>query len=126
MKLRKALRIAAWCSIIAIALLTLSPRTRFIAGGNYGRAAAYLIAGMVFSLAFPRYRVLIALGLIVAAGTLEVLQNLIPNRHGQMHDFGIKAAAALAGAAISVPVRRALPAATRAVARVTSRSSRNI
>jgi hypothetical protein len=126
MKLRKALRLAAWCSIIAIALVTLSPKgTRFLAGGDFSRAVAYLLAGLVFCLAFPRHRVLIALGLISAAGVLEVLQNLIPGRHGHIRDFGIKALAAFAGAAISVPARRALPAATRAAARIASRRSEN-
>lgn len=124
MKIRKVLRIAAWCTIIVIAVLTLSPKgTRFLAGGDYSRAVAYLLAGTVFCLAFPRYRALIALGLVFAAGLLEMLQNVIPNRHGQIGDFGIKALAAIAGAALSVPAGRALPAATRAATRIVSRKS---
>jgi len=118
----KLIRIAAWCSILAIAVLTLTPKgTRFFTGtGDLGRALAYLLAGLGLSLTFPRHRALILLAVICAAGTLEVLQNLIPNRHGRMHDFGIKALAALAGVAISIPVHR-----VARMARVTSRRGRN-
>ena len=117
MTYRKLIRIAAWCSVLAIALLTLTPKgMRFFAGtGDLGRAVAYLLAGLGLSLAFPRHRALILLAMICAAGTLEVLQNLIPNRHGRIHDFGIKGLAALAGTTLSIPVRQAMPAARRAV-----------
>jgi VanZ family protein len=114
MTVQRLLRIAAWCALLAIAALTLSPKgTRVLAfGGDYSRAAAYGLAALTFCLAYPRHRGLVLLALVCAAGTLEVAQALVPNRHGRIYDFAIKATAALVGAGASIPVRRVLATAS--------------
>jgi hypothetical protein len=101
----KLIRIAALCSLLAIAVLTLTPKSmRLITGtGDFGRVVAYLLTGLGLGLAFPRHRALILLALLCAAGTLEALQNLIPSRHARIQHFEIKALAALAGIAVSIP-----------------------
>lgn len=64
------------------------------------RAAAFLVLGGVLSLAFPKYRdTLISILLaVVFTMFLEASQNLVPGRHGEMHDFVIKGLSIIVGA----------------------------
>ena len=64
------------------------------------RAAAFLAAGLLFALAYPRHIWFAAALLLVGAIGLEWLQNLRPDRHGRETD----AMAKLAGASIGLGV----------------------
>ena len=96
----RALRILAWTVLAAIAVATLLPigmRPRLPMDLDLERAAAFLSAGYLFAVAYPK-QIWIAVA-IVMAGVFgfELLQQLRPDRHGQFHDAIVKAAGASIG-----------------------------
>ena len=51
---------------------------------------------------YPKHRWLGFWALVIAAGALEFLQNVVPGRHGRWHDFDAKAAGVMAGALLGL------------------------
>lgn len=94
-------RLAAWLILSAIVFVTLGPvgfRPRTMLPVDLERAVAFLGAGLLFALAYPR-QIWFAVALVlVGAIGLEWLQNLRPDRHGRESD----AMAKLAGASIGL------------------------
>src|SRR6266550_2316018 len=72
---------------------------RPVTGGPAGleRLAAFAALGGMFSLGYPKHRVLLLLFLVAIAGALEALQNLMPTRHGRIPDAAVKALGAAMG-----------------------------
>ncbi len=101
---QKALLIAAWCALILIAFVTLSPlglRPEFGGDPFYERFGAYAVLGLAFAMAYPR-RTLMVISIVVgAAVALEALQHLTPDRHGRLFDLVAKASGGLFGIATS-------------------------
>src|SRR5437764_14689018 len=92
--IRVLCRWAAWPLLAVIVFVTLSPiGWRPVTGGSAGleRLAAFAALGGMFSLGYPKHRVLLLLFLVVIAGALESLQNLMPTRHSRIPHAAAKA-----------------------------------
>ena len=93
-------RWAAWPLLAAVVFVTLSPISfRPVTGGpvDIERFIAFAVLGAVFCLAYPKHRVLVLVFLVAVAGALEVLQHLIPTRHGRLSDAAVKVLGAATG-----------------------------
>ena len=109
---RKTLRIAAWLVLTFIAFATLSPigwRPHSLLPVNLERAAAFVLAGLLFGLAYPRHVLLAGVVLAIGIIGLEVLQTLQPDRHGRELDALIKLAGATLGLVLGWFTARRLP-----------------
>lgn len=109
---RKTIRIAAWLVLAFIVFATLSPigwRPQSALPVNLERGAAFLLAGGLFGLAYPRH--ILPAGLVLGAGVvgLELLQTLQPGRHGRELDALVKLAGAALGLGLGWLVSRRLP-----------------
>ena len=94
------LRWVAWLLVAVIAFVTLSPiglRPLTGAAADLERFVAFAVLGGAFCLGYPKHRWLVVLLLIAIAGSLEVLQHFVPDRHARIHDGAIKALAAAVG-----------------------------
>ncbi|MEE7464141.1 hypothetical protein MFUR16E_24515 [Methylobacterium fujisawaense] len=101
------IRVAAWILVALIAAVTLVPiglRPVVTANPGYERVAAYALAGLLMTVAYPRHWFWILAGSVVLAGGLEAGQTLTGTRHGRFDDFLIKAAAGLVGALAGRPL----------------------
>lgn len=90
----------AWLLLAFILFVTVSPielRPHTIETPDIDRAAAYLMAGLAFSLAYPKQWKLVAVLLIFGALAIEYLQYLSPTRHPRLHDASVKAMGAALG-----------------------------
>jgi hypothetical protein len=63
------------------------------------RFGAFLVIGAVSTLGFPSWRWTLVLVLILSIAALEVVQSLLPGRHGRFDDFAVKASGTIMGAA---------------------------
>ena len=85
-----ALRIGAWLSVLAIAVLSVVPpdyRVTTDLPRPVEHFSIFLIAGLAFALAYPyRYDVQIV-GLVLFAGILELAQLEVPGRHARLSNF---------------------------------------
>lgn len=122
------IRVAAWILVVLIAAITLVPiglRPVVTANPSYERVAAYALAGLLMTVAYPRHWLWILAGSVVLAGGLEAGQTLTGTRHGRFDDFLIKAAAglvgALAGRPLAILADRALAGGTAAGTTLTGR-----
>ncbi|NLS03431.1 VanZ family protein [Rhizobium sp. P32RR-XVIII] len=107
MMISRLLRPLAWLLLAAIIFVTVSPidlRPHTITTVDGDRALAYVVAGFVFAIAYPRQWKLVALFLIFGALAIESLQYLSPTRHARLHDVVVKAA----GAALGILAGRAV------------------
>ena len=94
------LRIAAWLLFAAIVMVTLGPiglRPRTDFPVNLERMLAYLAMGLAFALAYPRHIWWAVTLVVVGAISLELLQELRPDRHGRQMDALVKIAGAIIG-----------------------------
>jgi hypothetical protein len=80
------------------------------------RFLAFGAAAGALSLGYPRYRVLVILLLMALGGILELLQHIVPSRHGHFHDVLAKALGALIGAGAGA-ITGELPKAVAALRR---------
>lgn len=97
-------RWTAWTLIAALVFVTLAPidlRPVVSASADVERAGAYALLGFVFTLAYPRHRLLALLAVVAVAGLLEAGQMLTQTRHGRVPDFAVKALAAAFGALVA-------------------------
>ena len=84
-------RLLAWLCGIAITVLSLLPgeeRPHTGLPGRFEHAMAYAGTGFLFWFGYsdPRHRVLIWIGLAIASGVFEALQNFIPGRSPSILD----------------------------------------
>lgn len=89
---RKFLKAIAWGSLAFIVFATLSPiglRPHFT-NPNVERFGAFVMAGLLFGLAYPNRFWLVLAIVLGAAGVLEVLQVLTPDRHGEASNAFVK------------------------------------
>ncbi|WP_064838178.1 MULTISPECIES: antibiotic resistance protein VanZ [unclassified Rhizobium] len=90
----------AWLLLAFILFVTVSPiglRPETVTTVDTDRAAAYILVGLAFALAYPKQWKLVAVLLIAGAVAIEYLQYLSPTRHPRLHDAGIKAMGAALG-----------------------------
>ena len=97
-------RIMAWLVVAALVFVTLSPieLRPSVAPANVERALAYCALGMVFALAYPRRWLLVLVGVVALAATLELGQELTLTRHGRVSDFVVKGGAATIGTLLAI------------------------
>ena len=103
--MRTAIRVLFWLGFLAVAFVTLAPidyRPVTMLPAQVERFATFLIISALLALGYPRHRMVWLLGLIAVAGLLEVLQNMVPGRHGRLHDFEAKAIGVVVGAAVGL------------------------
>jgi len=94
-------RVGGWCCLAAIVVATLVPgelRPTTAAPANLERLVAFATTGALFWLGYPRHKVLVTIGLVLAAGVLELAQLLAPMRHARLEDFLVKSAGVVLGA----------------------------
>ena len=71
-------------------------------GGNIERAIAYLAAGGLFGIAYPRQPLFALLVVLFAAIGLEFAQLLTPDRHARAIDAAVKAGSGALGVGAGV------------------------
>jgi hypothetical protein len=64
---------------------------------HFEHVVAFAIFGALFSLAYPRRVIFVCAVVCVAAGALEYLQTLTPDRHGTLGDASEKIAGGIVG-----------------------------
>ena len=98
---RKLAVFAAWAGLGLICFVTLSPIGFRPETGHprLERFVAYAVLGALFTAAYPRHFVKLAIFLAFAAAGLEALQHLTPDRHGHVSDATEKIVGAWAGCA---------------------------
>jgi apolipoprotein N-acyltransferase len=105
---RNFFKIVAWGSLAFIVFATLSPiglRPHF-ANVNLERFGAFVMAGLLFGLAYPkRFWPVLAI-VLGAAGVLEVLQVLTPDRHGEASNAFVKIAGGSFGVGLALLIDR--------------------
>jgi hypothetical protein len=103
-------RIFAWSSIVALFVATdtiLSLRRENIFTPTVDRFFALACVGMIFSMAYPN--LLLVIGLLLASVVgFELLQRLIPDRHGFVRDMLVKGTGACIGIFIDHALRKLL------------------
>jgi hypothetical protein len=110
MSVRVAVRVAAWLLLIAIAAVTLSPiglRPTTSTGPSVERFAAFALLGSLFVFGYPKSVLRIVALLISVTGGLELLQHIVPGRHGMVLDFVVKAFGIASGAVAAASVLKA-------------------
>ena len=94
-------RWVGWLLVVAAVAFTLSPielRPTSTAPANLERFICYAAATAAVCLGYPRRAWQIILLMVALASALEVLQQLVPGRHGHMRDLVFKIAGTLIGA----------------------------
>jgi VanZ family protein len=107
--MRTIARALFWLTLCAVAFVTLAPlEFRPISGlpPQVERFGSYLATSLLFAVGYPRHRGLGFCALLLVAGLLEVLQELVPGRDARLIDFGAKAAGALAGILLAIGADR--------------------
>ena len=97
-------RWTAWILVAVLVFVTLAPidlRPVMTESANVERAAAYGLLGFLFTLAYPKHRVLALIAVAVVAGMLELGQLLTLTRHGRLPDFLVKTFAGAVGAVLA-------------------------
>lgn len=102
--MQKSARLLGWLLLAALAFVTVCPISlRPISNEPlwFERSVPYALFALLFSIGFPRHRVMVLVLTIAAAGALEAAQILQPSRHGRLPDFLIKAAGCAFGWLVS-------------------------
>jgi hypothetical protein len=93
--MQKSARLLGWLLLAALVFVTLCPIGLRPTSGEPAwleRLAAYAVFAFVFSVGYPRQRLLVLAFTVAAAGSLEAAQELNWSRHGRFTDFYVKAA----------------------------------
>ncbi len=104
MTLQRFLQWGAWLLVSAVAASTLLPielRPTTAAPADFERFGAYAVIGAAFVFGYPQHRIRAAVLVLAVAGLLEVLQHVAPGRHGQVHDYAIKALGVIVGVTVA-------------------------
>jgi VanZ family protein len=73
-----------------------------VADIGYEHVAAFVAAGLLFALAYPRHMILVIALVLGSAILLEILQLVTPDRHGRVLDLALK----LLGGSIGIVIAR--------------------
>ena len=104
MNRRKIIRLIAWVLLATAIVLTVVPaHYRPVTGAPspVEHFAMFFLIGSAFALGYSRSDYILCGAAIVFAGSLELLQLLVPTRHARLNDFVIDALAAVIGIALS-------------------------
>jgi VanZ family protein len=106
---RKIIRVIAWVLLAtAIALTVVPAQFRPVTGfpSPVEHFAMFFLIGSAFTLAYSRSDYPLCGAAIAFAGSLELLQLLVPGRHARLSDFAIDALSAVIGIALSGLINR--------------------
>jgi hypothetical protein len=109
MTTRVLFRCIGWALAAAIVVFSLSPiglRPVTAAPADIERLIAFVAMGAAFCVGYPRHRTSIVLLVLGAVGLLEMAQQLVPGRHGAIHDGFVKASGAFLGALAAMVIDR--------------------
>jgi VanZ family protein len=104
-------RIAAWCLVLAITLLSVVPaglRPETAAPHDVEHFAIFFAAGLAFAVGYEHRHLLMAILFVLYAAAIETIQLFIPGRHARLSDFIVDAAAMCAGLFVVNMVGRSL------------------
>jgi VanZ family protein len=93
-------RIAAWSLATAIAVLSVVPpnlRPETGAPHDVEHFLIYSATGLAFGLGYDRKHGLLAILLLIFAGSIEIAQLFVPGRHARLSDFIVDAFAMCVG-----------------------------
>lgn len=93
MPYRNTLRVGAWVALAVIVFSTLAPIDLRPHSGlpvQLERLLAFVVAGFLMALAYPRHIIVCAVLVLGAAVALEVMQLVTPSRHGRGIDLVVK------------------------------------
>ena len=95
-------RLIGWLGVLAVAIVSLLPgelRPHTGTSGSLEHFVAYSSVAAILTFAYQevRAKLVIFCGLCVCAGLFEVLQTWVPGRSGDILDWSISSAGALAG-----------------------------
>jgi hypothetical protein len=99
----RVLRLSAWLALAVLIVVTAGPISLRPVSGfpiPIERFLAFLSAGGLFGLAYPRHRARSILIVVAFALGLELAQHLVPQRHGLLGDALVKAAGGVLGVLI--------------------------
>lgn len=100
-----ALACAAFIIFATLSPIQLRPKTGHF---NIERFAAFFVLGAAFVTAYPKYWLIVALGVVTGACGLEVGQLYVPGRDGDVHDAILKSFGGLTGVAVAFSLKRML------------------
>ncbi len=109
-------RCLAWGLVLGLFIVTdttLAFRPHTLISPNADRFAALFVVGAVFSLAYPKHVLPILLLLLAIVVGFELIQRLLPDRHGYVKDMLVKGAGCCAGVFIATALRRSFSAISR-------------
>ena len=112
--MKRAARLAGWLLLAAIVFFSLSPaslRPMAPLGHTREHILVHVLLGLAFGIGYAKRWWLLAPGLVVLTGIIEIAQLFVPGRHARLRDFLIDAGAACLGiglAWIGTVVRSAL------------------
>ena len=100
LRILQTIRIFAWCLAFIIVVLSVVPpglRPETSAPHVLEHFLIYLVTGFAFGLGYDRRRSLLAILLVVFAGSVEISQLFVPGRHARLSDFIVDALALCIG-----------------------------
>ena len=103
------LRLVAWLLAAAVTFVTLGPedvRPHPVLGQQGDHALAFLLVGILFSLAYPQRSWTVSAVAVALIGLLEIMQLWVPGRHARFADFVVDALSPCAGFALSAAAGR--------------------
>ena len=101
--MRRLFHAAAWLLLLGVAAVTVSPigfRPQTGLPADVERFLGLAFVSAMFWLGYPRHRPVVVVLILSAVVTFEVLQEVIPGRHGRIQDALVKVAGAGVGFAV--------------------------
>jgi VanZ family protein len=108
MSLQRTNRVAAWTALMIIVVLTVVPpglRPVTVAPHGIEHAAAFLLAGILFGIAYVGREWILTAGAIVFCAAIEAAQLYVPGRHARISDLIVDSAAGITGVLVSALAR---------------------
>src|SRR5271166_5277782 len=102
--LRRLCQVAAWLLIVAITVVSVvSPGYRPVtpAPHDVEHLSLFLATGLAFGLGYERRHLLQSLALVAFSAVIELIQLVIPGRHGRLSDFLVDAVSACLGVGLA-------------------------
>ena len=97
-------RVVAWIIVIGLIMISLVPAPLRPGTGvshNLEHFGSFLLAGIIWSLAYADRLVLLLGAMPVFAGSVELLQIFVPGRHARLSDFAVDALGGCVGILIT-------------------------
>jgi VanZ family protein len=94
-----------WPIVLAITAFTLCPiqfRPTTPAPADLERIFAFIVLGILLSIAYQKMRLLSFSLAVVGAALIEAAQKFSPGRHGHLHDFDVKVVGIVSGMLLGI------------------------